>query len=38
MDTRYLRSLIAVVERGSIADAARAGNLTAAAISHISSL
>lgn len=34
MDTRYLRSLIAVVERGSIADAARAEHLTAAAVSQ----
>lgn len=34
MDTRYLRSLIAVVECGSIADAARAEHLTAAAISQ----
>ena len=34
MDTRYLKSLIAVVERGSIADAARAENLTAAAVSQ----
>jgi DNA-binding transcriptional LysR family regulator len=34
MDSRYLKSLIAVVERGSIADAARAENLTAAAISQ----
>lgn len=34
MDSRYLQSLIEVVERGSIADAARAQNLTAAAISQ----
>ncbi|MDE2430201.1 MAG: LysR family transcriptional regulator, partial [Burkholderiales bacterium] len=34
MDSRYLKSLIAVVERGSIADAARAEGLTAAAISQ----
>jgi len=34
MDSRYLKSLIAVVDRGSIADAARAENLTSAAISQ----
>jgi len=34
MDTRYLRSLITVVECGSIAHAARAEGLTAAAISQ----
>lgn len=34
MDTRYLRSLIAVVECGSIAKAARLENLTAAAVSQ----
>jgi len=34
MDSRYLRSLIAVVDRGSIADAARSENLTAAAVSQ----
>lgn len=34
MDSRYLQSLIEVVERGSIADAARAQNLTAAAVSQ----
>jgi DNA-binding transcriptional LysR family regulator len=34
MDTRYLRSLIAVVESGSIAKAARLENLTAAAVSQ----
>ncbi len=32
MDIRYLDSLIAVVEFGSIAQAARSQNLTAAAI------
>jgi len=32
LDTRYLKSLLAVVDRGSIADAARAEGLTAAAI------
>ncbi|MGI4856422.1 MAG: LysR substrate-binding domain-containing protein [Janthinobacterium lividum] len=32
MDSRYLKSLLAVVECGSIADAARAEGLTAAAI------
>ncbi|WP_339495308.1 LysR substrate-binding domain-containing protein [Pseudomonas sp. RA_105y_Pfl2_P56] len=34
MDTRYLKSLIAVVESGSIAHAARIEGLTAAAISQ----
>lgn len=34
MDSRYLKSLITVIERGSIADAARAESLTAAAISQ----
>ncbi|MFL9926054.1 LysR family transcriptional regulator [Herbaspirillum lusitanum] len=34
MDVRYLQSLIAVVDHGSIADAARAEGLTAAAISQ----
>lgn len=34
MDTRYLKSLIAVVESGSIAEAARLEGLTAAAISQ----
>lgn len=34
MDTRFLRSLVAVVETGSIAAAARKENLTAAAISQ----
>ncbi|WFE90833.1 LysR family transcriptional regulator [Roseibium porphyridii] len=34
MDTRFLESLIAVVESGSIAGAARAQNLTAAAVSQ----
>ena len=34
MDTRYLKSLIAVVESGSIAKAARLENLTAAAVSQ----
>lgn len=34
MDSRYLKSLIAVVECGSIADAARNEGLTAAAISQ----
>jgi DNA-binding transcriptional LysR family regulator len=34
METRFLESLIAVVERGSVADAARALNLTPAAISQ----
>lgn len=32
MDTRYLKSLLAVVERGSIADAARSEGLTPAAV------
>lgn len=32
METRYLKSLIAVVDSGSIADAARAEHLTAAAV------
>ena len=32
LNTRYLKSLIAIVENGSIADAARMDNLTAAAI------
>ena len=32
MDSRYLKSLIAVIDRGSIADAARAEGLTAAAV------
>ncbi|WP_298820114.1 LysR family transcriptional regulator [uncultured Roseibium sp.] len=34
MDTRFLESLIAVVESGSIAGAARTQNLTAAAVSQ----
>jgi len=34
MDSRYLQSLIATIEHGSIAEAARAENLTAAAISQ----
>ncbi|WP_432238996.1 LysR substrate-binding domain-containing protein [Herbaspirillum robiniae] len=34
MDSRYLRSLIAVADSGSIADAARAEGLTAAAVSQ----
>ncbi|MBP0597446.1 LysR family transcriptional regulator [Herbaspirillum sp. LeCh32-8] len=34
MDSRYLKSLIAVVESGSIADAARTEGLTAAAVSQ----
>lgn len=34
MDTRYLKSLIAVVDSGSIADAARSEHLTAAAVSQ----
>ncbi|WP_050464989.1 LysR family transcriptional regulator [Herbaspirillum autotrophicum] len=34
MDTRYLKSLIAVVDCGSIADAARTEGLTAAAVSQ----
>lgn len=34
MDSRYLKSLIAVVENGSIADAARSEGLTAAAVSQ----
>lgn len=34
MDSRYLRSLITTIEQGSIAEAARAENLTAAAISQ----
>ena len=34
MDTRYLASLIEVVERGSIAEAARAQHLTPAAVSQ----
>ena len=34
MDSRYLQSLIATVDHGSIAEAARAENLTAAAISQ----
>lgn len=34
MDCRYLQSLIATIEHGSIAEAARAENLTAAAISQ----
>ncbi|WDZ94230.1 LysR substrate-binding domain-containing protein [Herbaspirillum sp. WKF16] len=34
MDSRYLKSLIAVVDSGSIADAARAEGLTAAAVSQ----
>lgn len=39
MDSKFLRSLILVVERGSIAEAARAEHLTAAAIGQrISSL
>lgn len=33
MDTRYLESLLSVLDSGSIAAAARAGNLTAAALS-----
>jgi len=32
LETRYLKSLIAVVDSGSIADAARAEHLTAAAV------
>ncbi|MBN3728046.1 LysR family transcriptional regulator, partial [Burkholderia sp. Ac-20379] len=32
METRYLKSLLAVVDSGSIADAARVEHLTAAAI------
>ncbi|MFZ6874621.1 LysR substrate-binding domain-containing protein [Undibacterium sp. Di27W] len=34
MDSRYLQSLIATIDHGSIAEAARAENLTAAAISQ----
>ena len=34
MDTRYLESFVTVVEQGSIAEAARRLNLTAAAIAH----
>lgn len=34
MDSRYLKSLLAVIECGSIADAARAEGLTAAAVSQ----
>ena len=34
MDSRYLTSLIAVIEQGSIADAARVEGLTAAAVSQ----
>ena len=34
MDTRFLQSLISVIETGSIAAAARAQNLTAAAVSQ----
>ncbi|WP_050468863.1 LysR substrate-binding domain-containing protein [Herbaspirillum chlorophenolicum] len=34
MDSRYLKSLIAVADSGSIADAARAEGLTAAAVSQ----
>jgi DNA-binding transcriptional LysR family regulator len=34
MDTRYLKSLLAVIDGGSIAEAARAEGLTAAAISQ----
>lgn len=34
MDSRFLQSLIATIEHGSIAEAARAENLTAAAISQ----
>lgn len=34
MDSRFLRSLIATIEHGSIAEAARAENLTAAAVSQ----
>lgn len=34
MDSRYLQSLIATIEHGSIAKAARAENLTAAAVSQ----
>lgn len=34
MDSRYLRSLIVVIDRGSIAEAARVEQLTAAAISQ----
>ncbi|MFZ6732106.1 LysR family transcriptional regulator [Undibacterium sp. Ji42W] len=34
MDSRYLQSLIATIEHGSIAEAARVENLTAAAISQ----
>ncbi|WP_159433801.1 hypothetical protein [Acidovorax soli] len=33
-DIGYLRRLITVVEHGCIADAARAGNFTAAAVSQ----
>lgn len=34
MDTRFLESFVTVVEQGSIAEAARRHNLTAAAIAH----
>jgi len=34
LDSRYLKSLIKVIDCGSIADAARAEHLTAAAISQ----
>jgi DNA-binding transcriptional LysR family regulator len=34
MDTRFLESFVAVVEQGSIAEAARRLNLTAAAVAH----
>lgn len=34
MDTRFLESLVAVVETGSIASAARLQNLTATAVSQ----
>jgi DNA-binding transcriptional LysR family regulator len=34
MDSRYLKSLVTVVERGSIVDAARVEGLTAAAVSQ----
>ncbi|MBO9535504.1 LysR substrate-binding domain-containing protein [Herbaspirillum sp.] len=34
MDSRYLKSLVAVIDSGSIADAARAEGLTAAAVSQ----
>ncbi len=34
MDTRYLESFVTVVEQGSVAEAARQFNLTAAAVAH----